>query len=250
MSTPFPGMDPFLEQRGLWEEVHTRLIVAIADFLTPLVAPRYQVAVEQRAYFLGQTDDFTGKPDVLIMREPAPAPYVTSFPPQPLVATLPVPEEVVERYLEIRSAAGDVVTVIELLSPANKTTADGRAAYLRKRGRVLASRTHLVEIDLVRSSAPLPLQLPTPQRSPYRIVVSRAPLHPQADVYLFGLRQPIPVIPIPLGPATPAPELPLNTLVHDLYDRARLDLRVDYAAALSPALVVEDAEWVAALLRG
>ena len=62
------------------------------------------------------------------------------------------------------------------------------------------------------------------------------PLRPQADVYLFGLRQPIPVIPLPLEPATPEPELPLNMLVHDLYDRARLDLRVDYAAALSPAL--------------
>jgi hypothetical protein len=39
-------MDPFLEQRGLWEEVRTRLVIAIAAFLTPLVAPRYQVALK------------------------------------------------------------------------------------------------------------------------------------------------------------------------------------------------------------
>lgn len=46
MPTPFPGMDPFLEQRGLWAEVHTRLVIAIAAFLTPLVAPRHQVALK------------------------------------------------------------------------------------------------------------------------------------------------------------------------------------------------------------
>ena len=35
MSTPFPGMDPYLERAGMWEEVHTRLIVAMADALGP-----------------------------------------------------------------------------------------------------------------------------------------------------------------------------------------------------------------------
>jgi hypothetical protein len=35
MPTLFPGMDPYLERAGVWEEVHTRLIVAIADALGP-----------------------------------------------------------------------------------------------------------------------------------------------------------------------------------------------------------------------
>ncbi len=47
MPTPFPGMDPYLERRGLWEEVHTGLIVDIQRFLTPLLRPRYRVATEQ-----------------------------------------------------------------------------------------------------------------------------------------------------------------------------------------------------------
>ena len=47
MPTPFPGMDPYLERAEVWEEVHTRLIVAIADALGPQVRPKYRVGVEQ-----------------------------------------------------------------------------------------------------------------------------------------------------------------------------------------------------------
>ncbi len=67
MSTPFPGMDPYLERRGLWEGVHTRLLVALADAIAPQVRPRYRVDVEQRTYLAVMTpDDLIGKPDVLI----------------------------------------------------------------------------------------------------------------------------------------------------------------------------------------
>ena len=110
MSTPFPGMDPYLERRGLWEGVHTRLLVALADAIAPQVRPRYRVDVEQRTYLAVMApDDLIGKPDVLILatREPDVA-YRTSRPPGPVpveIAELPMPEEVVERYLEIRDLA-------------------------------------------------------------------------------------------------------------------------------------------------
>jgi len=72
MPTPFPGMDPYLEQPGLWQEVHTRLIVAIADTLGPMVRPRYRVAVEQRSYLAMVTlNETVVVPDVLVAdREP------------------------------------------------------------------------------------------------------------------------------------------------------------------------------------
>ena len=50
MPTPFPGMDPYLERRGIWEQVHTDLIVSIRRFLTPLLRPRYHVGIEERTY--------------------------------------------------------------------------------------------------------------------------------------------------------------------------------------------------------
>lgn len=50
MPTPFPGMDPYLERPGLWEEVHAGLIVAMQQHLSPLLRPRYRVAIERRTY--------------------------------------------------------------------------------------------------------------------------------------------------------------------------------------------------------
>ncbi len=50
MPTPFPGMDPYLERRAIWEQVHTSLIVGIQYHLTPLLRPKYRVAIEQRNY--------------------------------------------------------------------------------------------------------------------------------------------------------------------------------------------------------
>jgi len=71
---------------------------------------------------------------------------------------------VVENYLVIRHlGSGEVVTVIELLSPSNKCTgSEGRKAYLAKREEILSSRTNLVELDLLRGGARLPTVQPLP----------------------------------------------------------------------------------------
>lgn len=100
MPTPFPGMDPYLERPGVWEEVHTRLIVAMADALGPQVRPTYRVGVEQRTYLAVMAPDeyaLVGKPDVLVtvlhrqsqpVRITGPATGIA-----PRIAALPMPEE-------------------------------------------------------------------------------------------------------------------------------------------------------------
>jgi len=253
--TPFPGMDPYLERPGLWEEVHAGLIVAIQQYLNALLRPRYRVAIERRTYLtLLEQDTFAGKPDVLVIGSPPSSPSLPSTAlqqPETVTAELPMPEEVVERFLEIRdSSTGEVVTVIEILSPGNKLTSEGRLLYERKRLRVLASATHLVEIDLLRAGSPLPMRLPPGAgAADYRIIISRAPRRPQADVLLFSVRAPIPDVPIPLRTGEPEPLLPLNRLLHDLYDRAGYDLAIDYRRPAEPPLAPEDAAWAAALIH-
>jgi Protein of unknown function (DUF4058) len=77
--------------------------------------------------------------------------------------TVAVPEilridEEVDRWIEIRTEDGRVITVIELLSPANKN-----ADYLHykfKQRDYLQSHTSLVEVDLLRSGR---LTLPVPE---------------------------------------------------------------------------------------
>src|SRR5215813_3789114 len=144
MPTPFPGMDPYLERAEVWEEVHTRLIVAMADALGPQVRPKYRVGVEQRTYLAVLTPDeyeLVGKPDVLVAaprrQEQSVHATTTAAGIAPRVAQLPMPEEIIERHLAVRDVlTGEVITVIALLSLTNKLTRDGHRQYVRKRQQI------------------------------------------------------------------------------------------------------------------
>lgn len=253
MPTPFPGMDPYLEQRALWPNVHNSLITALRDDLAPRLRPHYFVAVEERTYIDGSGGlTFAGRPDVTVpqVREAATRYQTGLWDRQPGVAVveLPMPETVHEVYLEIRGQDDRVVTVVEVLSPANKMPGEGRDLYERKRMRVLSSLTNLVEIDLLRIGQPMAVR-GNGHPAPYRILVSRAASRPWGELYYFGVRNPIPDFALPLQPGDAEPVVALNRLLHELYDRAGYDLRIDYRQEPEPSLEHEDALWSDALLR-
>lgn len=253
MPTPFPGMDPYLEERSLWPDVHNRLIVALADDLAPRLRPRYFVAVEERTYTVKTSGlTFAGRPDLAVTQvHEAVVAYRISPPVRQAGVTtveLPVPDIVRETYLEIRDRDDRVVTVLEILSPANKVPGKGRDLYERKRSRVLHSLTNLVEIDLLRAGQPTELVGNYPP-SHYRILVSRKATRPRADLHYWSVRDPIPDFPLPLQPDEAEPTVALNQLLHDLYDRAGYDLRIDYSQAPDPPLDGEDAAWADDLFR-
>ena len=60
-----------------------------------------------------------------------------------------------EPFVEIVQGDGEVVTVIEVLSPANKTPGEGYRQYRRKQEQLLASPLHLIEIDLLAAGLPI-----------------------------------------------------------------------------------------------
>lgn len=246
-------MDPYLERPGLWSQVHTSLIVDIQRFLARRLRPKYQVAIEQRTYvsLLGseKPSKLVGEPDVLVISpfsgQPKPVPPMSAgvavAETGAYVVDLPMPDEIVDRYLEVRDVeTGDAITVIEILSPSNKE--EDRARYERKRLQILGSMTNLVEIDLLRSGKPLPMYGQTPQ-SHYRILISREWQRPKGEVYLFNVRDPIPNVLIPLQQGESEPALPLNQILHNLYDQAGYDLFIDYHQPPVPPLTPEDADW-------
>ena len=247
MASPFPGMDPYLENPELWSAVHSRLIVAIADELVEHLSEKYRVEVEKRVYF--SSDDgsvLVGIPDVSVATsrsaKSTTGTVTLPLPVQPETVTVPLAEEVTERYLEIREVAtGMVVTVIELLSPKNKRPGEGRMAYLRKRNQVLASVSHLVEIDLLRGGQPLPIT--SGHTSDYRILVSQADRRPRADLYGFDLQQPLPPFPVPLMPGEEAPILALQPLLNRVYGKGRYHLAIDYGQPPVPPLGEEAEKW-------
>jgi hypothetical protein len=151
-------------------------------------------------------------------------------------------------------ATAEVITVLELLSPANKLSAQGRRQYETKRAHVLGSQTNLIEIDLLRNGRPFPIDAPPEtrpalQRAHYRAIVSRAQQRPRADAYAFTVRDPIPDLPVPLRPGDDALTLPLNDLLHEVYERGQYGLAVDYRRPPPPPPVEdEDAAWIATRL--
>ena len=246
-------MDPYLEHTARWPGVHNSLITAIRDVLSPAVAPTYYVDVESRAYVMapdGQT--FVGRPDVAVVSPVGVLPG--SYSQQTTTADVLEVEvvaldEVNHTYLTIREVGTHtLVTMIEILSPVNKVNKRGRDQYLNKREDILASRTNLVEIDLLRIGEPLPLLDEIPQRD-YRILVCRSGgRRARGHLYAFDLQAQIPDVPIPLFPGDDEPTVPLNQLVHDLYTRARYDLRIDYSQPPAPPLREENRVWAAGLL--
>jgi hypothetical protein len=161
-----------------------------------------------------------------------------------------VKEETREARLEIVDRESQsVVTVIELLSPANKVPgSDGRKSFVQKRSLVMDSPSHWVEIDLLRGGFGA---RPDWLRSPcdYFVHVSRAQRRPKGLVWPIRLSQRLPVITIPLRPEDPDASLDLQAVMSTAYDRAGYDLSVDYTRDPVPPLTGEWAEWADRMLK-
>ncbi len=260
MPLPFPGMNPYLEQPAFWSSFHTRLMVAIAEAIEPQLSPQYYVDVESRTYQSDEGDEelLIGIPDAIVFTQPGNIPSPESLSAEdtavatqirPETVTVPMPIEVKERYLEVREiGTDDVITVIELLSPKNKRSGEGRMAYEKKRRLILGSDTHLVELDLLRGAKPMPI-LGARSLSPYRMLISRSHQRPKADLYGITLQQPLPNFPIPLKPDESEPIVLFQAVFDQVYERARYGGRIEYDQPVPPPKLSEaDQQWVDELL--
>jgi hypothetical protein len=247
-------MNPYLENPDLWSEVHSRLIVNLADTLGLQLRPNYRVAVEKRTYLDASTTAAIGTPDVAIVSNPSQENKSSSNtvilnPSNPVIVRLLMPEEVTERYLEIREiATGKVITVIEILSPKNKRTGIGRDTYLKKRLEILASLTHLVEIDLLRRGQPIDSLDNLPSKD-YRILVSRSEHRPLATLFNLTVQESIPTFSLPLQPNVQEPLIDLKQLLIELYEKGGFDLAIDYHSPPIPPLDKTNDLWLNNLLK-
>lgn len=260
MRPPFPGMDPWLEHPARWPGVHNALIASMSRSLAPRLPEPYFIALEERMTISAPgEDDDQRLPDLAVATSAPPkrrrarggggvAVVVAEAAPGAEVfrVRVPISDSVRETYLEIRDAGrgGKLLTSIELLSPTNKRSGPDRRRYERKRARVLRSGTSLVEIDLLRGWSPMPLvDMEDARSAGYRILVSRGWERPEAQLYVFGVRAPIPAFPVPLTSREPEPQLELNPLLHEVYELYRYHLRIDYGRPAVPPLSEADAAW-------
>ena len=224
MPSPFPGMNPYLEQGRSWHDFHERYIPKAAESITPQVRPAYLVRIDEHVYIHELAEAkrrFVGRADATVTAKKgkdAPLPSTGAVLEAPAYALLsPAVDFERHAFLEFQDReTREVITVIELLSPSNKTS--DREQYLEKRRQVLGSRVHLVEIDLLRGGGRLPLRnLP---KCDYYTLVSRAEERPRVGVWPIRLRDRLPVIPIPLREHEKPAQLDLQEILHHVYDAA------------------------------
>ncbi len=256
MYSPFPGMDPFLENPIDWPDVHHRLISQIGDMLASIISPSYFARIEERVYITDPLADPGFRymiPDVVVTtgrRRPQPQPIVAGASTngvaiaEPALMEFVVEPEIHDRYIEIRDARGnEIVTAIELLLPANKVSnSRGRQALLSKQRDLLAAGANWLEIDLLRAGERADR---IAGESDYCVVLQRASRPGAKYVWFIGLRDELPNVAVPLRAEDGDAPLELQRALNESYQRARYALSTDYAQRPPPPdLSRTDGAWV------
>lgn len=211
MSSPFPGMDPYIEDPDIWSDFHSNMAPEIQAQLNRTIRPRYVARLVPRVTY-----------------------EVIEFAQMRLLS------------VEVRATRTlELVTAIEILSPVNKRPGhEAYRQYQRKRRELLRSTAHLLEIDLLRGGERPPLERPVPP-APYYVVLSRADRRPTVEVWPLQLQDPLPVVPVPLLEPDPDAPLDLSAAVAAAYERGGYADLIDYRRPPPrPSLSEAEATWL------
>ncbi|MHB1425702.1 MAG: DUF4058 family protein [Gemmataceae bacterium] len=222
MPSPFPGMDPYLEDDALWPVFHHQLVMCLYQILLPGLVDRYRARVNQRHYVTEQA-----------------------------LFTSVVREEHHEDYIEIRQRCdGRLITLVDAVSPANKLNAAGRAAYLAKRCEGKNASANLVEVDLVLQGQPtLEYSRDGLPDWDYAVTVTRSTQPERYEIYTATLQKKLPRFRLPLAADDRDTVLDLHTAFTRCYDQGGFAAKIDYTKEPSTPLNDEDRKWLHDLLR-
>jgi len=215
-------MDPYLEDEKLWPVFHHQFVTCLYQILLPGLVDRYRARVGQRH-------------------------YVTE---QPLFTSI-VREEHHEEYIEIRQRSnGRLVTLVEAVSLANKTTAVGRQEYLEKRREARASGANLVEIDLLLQGQPLlDYSRDGLPDWDYAVTVTRTSQPDRFEIYTATLQKRLPRFRLPLAGDDRDTVVDLQTAFARCYDQGSFSDQIDYQTDPLSVSDPADRRWLADYLR-
>ncbi len=224
MPSPFPGMDPYLETAKLWPAFQHQLLACLYQILLPGLVDRYRARVGTRTYV-------------------SEMPLFTSI----------IREQYAEEYIEIRNRTdGKLVTLLEVVSPANKTTPAGRRAYLDARQQAVAQKAGIVEIDLIMQGKPmLTYSRDGLPEYDYAVTVTRSNAPDRYEIYTSTLQKKLPKFKLPLAADDRDALLDLQAAFSRAYDLGTFANQIDYKAAPPPDVPFTDAyrTWAEELLK-
>jgi uncharacterized protein DUF4058 len=221
MSSPFPGMDPYLEAPPLWPEFHHNLVVCWMEVLLPSIGDRYRLRIGSREYVNQQ---------VLLVSV--------------------IKEQHKEEYLEVRQRGTDkLITLVDLISPANRATAVGRQAYLAGRAEARQAGAHVVEHDLVlQGQTCLDIAPDSVPDYDYAITVGRARQPDRFEMYTTTVQKKLPRIRLPLASDDRDLVVDVQAIFTRCYDRfftGRINYKKD------PPILLRDSDhkWMVQTLK-
>jgi hypothetical protein len=245
-------MDPYLEDPGIWPDFHACMINVMCEALLDRLPCKYDALIEERIRL--ESPDGLARaryPDVgITRRSDAASAGQAAAASAAILEPVEFPEFESVRTFYIRVVHGperDLVTTIELLSPANKTGA-GLSEYEQKRNELIRAGVNIVEINLLIGGERPAIQSDWPAGEYYALVI-RGGFKPQAGVAAWSLRSPLATVPIPLRSPDPDVPLELAEAFHLAYDRGRYARRLDYFTPPAAPLISQDQEWVIERVR-
>jgi hypothetical protein len=258
MQNPFPGMNPFLEKPARWPSVQGRYVMYLADAINPLLPEKYVADVGERVYIASPAQEMY--PDVYVVRHPGKknrgsgsAPTATLEADPPVEVEFPQ-AEIREVFVEIRltDEAETLVTVIEFLSPANKSFGDGHELYRKKQTQLLASSTSLIEIDLLRAgrhTVAIPREGLPENGWDFVVCLHRGGWEEKYQYWAMPLQDRLPRIHVPLLGNDRDVVVDLQAVLDQCYTTGHWGTRIDYSKPCPPPLSKKDTKWVDELLQ-
>lgn len=236
MPALFPGIDPYIESQHYWPDFHQTFLTYLREAISDRLPEDYEARLDERVNVIDLEEQdriFSILPDVAVTHRPGPPrPEVGVAVLEPVTIPTVMIEEDRQAYLRILHRPDrKLVTVLEVLSPANKAK-PGYLDYLTRRNALLWQDVHLVELDLLTRGHRLPMRRPLPPGDFYALVAHKD-RRPDCDVYAWTLRDPLPTIPIPLLDRDPWVMLDLASVYSTAFERGRYARSVAYREPLA-----------------
>ena len=267
MPSPFPGMDPFLEDHKYFGDLHGSFQFCMREQLQSRLPAPYFAAISERLVIEARDaerprwiesdtdvlrsyrdDDSGGGVAVATSR------HTRS---EPMIVTDDEPET--QKFVEIRTRNDDgterVITSLEVLSPSNKQPGLGCDVYRQKQREVWSAGVSLVEIDLLRSGEHTTLIAHDKLTSfaphaDYHVCVTASWDSITKLLYPFRVEDLLPEVAVPLLPKDGFVALDLQLVFNRCYDSGPYPRRVRYELPLlDPPLKPEQQDWASKLLE-
>jgi Protein of unknown function (DUF4058) len=252
MENPFPGMNPYLEDRHLWRSVRFPFAVHLSDALNQALPENYWSGFGKRAFRV----DASIKEFPPLWTEKRLHPEAAAKLPYDAPVEIEAMDDALgETYVKVyqHSRPAKLIAVLDILSPINKMPGTpGRRIYLKQQRRRLERDIHLIEIDLLRDGAhtvACPLQPRPDDGWDYLVCLHRAGAKNKYSLWPTSLQERLPRIEVPLAGDDQGVVIDLQPVLDRCYESGRYEIRIDYDKECTPPLSPENAKWVDELLR-